>query len=174
MRGVKAKPRRVGAGILPVSNRRRVAIPRKVGVDVPPCREFRHFEPPGETKPERSPARLHPRFPPAVCTNHLSFHQHRGIETISCLFSWTSWPDRKRQFFHLLVSITSWDIPSFFISPFFRVPSRRNAISGLNSMKCIFTGILRISPKSSCFHTHRGIRGHLPWPYLAVNARQRR
>ena len=77
------------------------------------------------------------------------------------MFSDTSQDKSGCHFLDLLFSITSQDDPSFFNPPFFRLPSPCDAISIMISTRCILVENLRISPKSSCFHAHRGFRGIL-------------
>jgi len=45
---------------------------------------------------------------PAKC---ISFHEHRGLKNLSCVFSSLSWDHPKCHFAFPLFSVTSWDLP---------------------------------------------------------------
>ena len=95
--------------------------------------------------------------PADVTLNYLFFHTHRGIELISCLFSYISW-DRPRTIFPPpLFSSISWDLPAFLIPLFCRAVALRYVLNGFISTSYGLGLSVDLAANHIYFHAHRGI-----------------
>ncbi len=104
------------------------------------------------------PVTRHSSFVTRVSNNPISFHQHNGKTTLSCLFFNNIMARPKTDNFSTFVLNNIWHYPSFFPPALFCQPPTSNLITNLFSTRYIFRRVSGSIVNSFCFPIHHGKR----------------